>query len=635
MALDATTPRTIAMGCMRLSTVPDRDDERGIAVLHAAFDAGVTLLDTADAYCLDHSDIGHNERLIARARDSWPGDRSHVRIATKGGLTRPDGRWAADGRARHLTSACPASRLALGVARIDLYQLHAPDPRIPLATSVRALHALKRDGLVEAIGLCNVTVGQIEEARQITEIASVQVELSVWQDAAVLGGVLEYCEANGIALLAYRPFGGPDRNRRVVSDPLLLALADDRGVTPFEIALAALIDLSPVVCPLPGPTRLETAGSIGRAHAVVFTEDERDRLAERFPACRAARARKAPSPAVDSRPGDREIVIVMGLPGAGKSTLAQSLVAEGYMRLNRDETGGSLNGLLPALDRAILSGSSRIVLDNTYVSRKARGAVIQAARDRGIPVRCVWMSTTVEDSQINAVSRIVSRYGTLLGPDEMRAASRTDVAAFGPTVQFRYQRELEPPDPSEGFASVEMVPFERRRDPSFVNQAVIVWVDGILHRSRSMRRTPTSPEDVEAFVERGAVLRRYEAEGWKVLGVSWLPEIAESSMTAEDADAIHAELRRLLGIAIEIEYCPHGGGPPSCWCRKPLPGLGVVFQQRHQLDPARCLYVGSGPQDPGFARRLGLQYRDAAEFFGVSLAPQRGQRVDLGGAERG
>ena len=142
----------------------------------------------------------------------------------------------------------------------------------------------------------------------------------------------------------------------------------------------------------------------------------------------------------------------MGLPGAGKSTLAQSLVAEGYMRLNRDETGGSLNGLLPALDRAILSGSSRIVLDNTYVSRKARGAVIQAARDRGIPVRCVWISTSVEDSQINAVSRIVSRYGPLLGPDELRTASRKDVAAFGPTVQFRYQRELEPPDPSEGFS---------------------------------------------------------------------------------------------------------------------------------------------------------------------------------------
>ena len=123
------------------------------------------------------------------------------------------------------------------------------------------------------------------------------------------------------------------------------------------------------------------------------------------------------------------------------------------------------------------------------------------------------------------------------------------------------------------------------------------------------------------------MLRRYEAEGWKLLGMSWLPEIAESSMTAADADAIHAELRRSFGVAIEIEYCPHGGGPPVCWCRKPLPGLGVVFQQRHQLDPARCLYVGSGPQDPGFARRLGFQYRDASEFFGGDRSAALQRRV--------
>ena len=614
---DVTVGRTIAIGCMRLSTIPDRDDDRGIAVLHAAFDAGVTFLDTADAYSLDDSDFGHNERLIARAVESWPGDRARVKIATKGGLTRPEGRWVADGRARHLTSACQASRRALGVDRIHLYQLHAPDPRIALATSVRALHALKRDGLVEAVGLCNVTVGQIEESRRITEIASVQIELSVWQDAAVLSGILEYCEANHITLLAYRPFGGPDRKRRVLSDPLLMALAADRGATPFEIALAALIDLSPVVRPLPGPTQVDRVRSIVRAHSIVFTDDERDRLAERFAACRAARARRAPAVSVEAPQHGREIVLVMGLPGAGKSTLAQALVLEGYTRVNRDEAGGSLEGLLPILDHAILSGSSGIVLDNTYVSRKARGAVIQAARARGIPVRCVWMSTSVEDSQINAVGRIVSRYGTLLGPEELRAASRTDVAAFGPTVQFRYQRELEPPDPSEGFSSVEIVPFERRRDPSFVNRAVIVWVDGILQRSRSMRRTPSSPADIEAFVERGGVLRRYEAEGWRVLGMSWLPEIADNTMTATDADAVFAALRRTLGVPIEIEYCPHGGGPPVCWCRKPLPGLGVVFQQRYRLDPGQCIYVGSGPQDPGFARRLGLQYRDANEFFGV------------------
>jgi histidinol phosphatase-like enzyme/predicted kinase len=307
--------------------------------------------------------------------------------------------------------------------------------------------------------------------------------------------------------------------------------------------------------------------------------------------------------------------MIMGLPGAGKSTLAQTFVAAGYARLNRDEAGGALSGLLPAFERLVTSGSSRIVLDNTYVSRKARASVIEAARRQRLPVRCIWLATSLEDSQANAVERIVSRYGPALGPDELRKLRKHDVAAFGPAVQYRYQRELEPPDVSEGFSDVEVVPFRRVRDSSFDERAVIVWCDGVLWRSRSGLRTPCSPEDVDVDQEKGGVLRRYHADGWRLLGLSWQPEIAEETRTHEQAAATFARMRELLAVAIDIEYCPHGGGPAVCWCRKPLPGLGVVFIQRYRLDPSTCIYVGVGPHDPSFARRLGFQYRDAAGFF--------------------
>jgi len=601
---------------MRLSTEADRDDTRAVSVLHAALDAGVTLLDTADAYCLDEHDAGHNERLIARALGSWKDDRSRIVVATKGGLTRPEGRWLADGRASHLAAACEASLRALGVDRIDLYQLHAPDPRVPLATSVRALAALKRDGLVAHVGLCNVTVGQIEEARRFTDVDAIQVELSVWNDDNLLSGVAAYCVANGIRLIAHTPLGGPRRARRTASDALLADIAARHEVSPFDIALAWLMDLSNVIVPIPGATRVETATALGRLRDLQLTADDRARLDARMSAAtllRPAAAGRVEQPA--SRPGGGEVVMIMGLPGAGKSEAARTFVANGYSRLNRDDAGGTLRGLLRAFEELRQSGVSRLVLDNTYVSRKSRAAVIQAATRAGLPVRCVWLQTSVEDAQVNAVGRMLSKYGRLLSPEDMRLAVRTDVSAFGPAVQFRYERSLEPPDPAEGFAAIDAAPFERRRDPSARNRALILWCDGVLARSRSGRRTPSSPDDVEVVTGRGEVLRRYAGEGWPLLGLAWRPEIAENTLTADEADAGIARMISTLGVPMDVKYCPHGGGPPVCWCRKPLPGLGVEFVRQYQLDPAQCIYVGQGHQDAAFARRLGFQYREADDFF--------------------
>jgi hypothetical protein len=216
----------------------------------------------------------------------------------------------------------------------------------------------------------------------------------------------------------------------------------------------------------------------------------------------------------------------------------------------------------------------------------------------GLRVRCVWLSTSVEDAQVNAVSRMIANHGRLLGPEEMKQTVKRDISAFAPSVQFRHQRELEPPDPAEGFSRIDVISFERKPVPEFTHKALIVWCD-------------------DSLVERGPILRRYHDEGWLLLGLAWCPQIADKIVSADQVDAGFASVQKQLGVSFEVLYCPHSAGPPKCWCRKPLPGLGVVFIQRHRLDPSQCIYVGSGPQDPGFARRLGFQYRDADEFFGA------------------
>src|SRR5262249_51413588 len=162
---------------------------------------------------------------------------------------------------------------------------------------------------------------------------------------------------------------------------------------------------------------------------------------------------------------------------------------------------------------ALAGGTSKIVLDNTYVTRKSRAEVIRAAAGRGASVRCVWLSTSIDDAQVNAVERLVSRYGRLPDEVELRALRKHDAAAFLPAAQLRAQRELEPPDRSEGFSDIEVVPFERRIDPSFGNRAVMVWCDDVLVRSRSGARVPTDPADVEAIGDRASILRRYLDEG--------------------------------------------------------------------------------------------------------------------------
>ena len=387
---------------------------------------------------------------------------------------------------------------------------------------------------------------------------------------------------------------------------MLQRIAAAHGVSPFDIAIAWVGALSAVIVPLPGVTRVETAVASARAQQIVLTGADRQLLAEAFPSARllsSARTSIAPS-----RRG-AEVVIVMGLPGAGKTPLTEQFVAEGYQRINRDETGGTLRALTGDLERALVDGASRIVLDNTYVSRRSRAEVLRMAAAHRVPVRCVWLSTSIDEAQVNAATRLVSRYGRLPADEELASLRKSDVAAFLPTVQFRYQRELEPPDESEGFAKIEVLPFERQTPAGHLNRAVIVWCDDVLLRSKTGHRTPVDPDDVAIDESLAAALHRDREQGHLILGLSWQPEIADGRRTAADVAAVFARMDTLIGFQIEVEYCRHSAGPPSCWCRKPLPGLGVLLIHRHRLDPARCAYVGGGAADPGFARKLGFTYR--------------------------
>lgn len=265
---------SVGYGGMHLSIEGRPPEEQGIAVIQAALTAGVTLIDTADAYCLDQRDIGHNERLIARALAGWSGDRASVTVATKGGLTRPDGRWESDARPAHLRAACDRSLLALGVEQIDLYQLHAPDPKVPFAESVGALADLRKAGKIRWIGLSNVSVAEIREAQGIAPITSVQNRLNPFFRESLAGGVVRYCAEQGIGFLAYSPTGGGRLNRKLPTHPVLAPLAARLGVSAHAVVLAWALAQSPAILVIPSARTVEHALDSARAAALTLSADD-------------------------------------------------------------------------------------------------------------------------------------------------------------------------------------------------------------------------------------------------------------------------------------------------------------------------------------------------------------------------
>jgi len=262
----------VGLGAMPLSIRGRPREPAAIEVIRAALDAGVDFIDTANSYCQDQRDVGHNERLIAKALAEL-GATGRVTVATKGGLIRPGGAWEIDARPEALLAACERSLEDLRTDAIALYQLHSPDRRVPFAESVGALARLREQGKIRHVGLSNVSVAQIREAQGIVPVASVQNRCNP-QDRSDLrgnsgGGLVEFCAEQGIAYIPYSPVGGHQGHRSLGKHRLLRRIAGNYGVSPQRVMLAWLLGKGRHVFPIPGASR---AASIQDSAAAVGLE---------------------------------------------------------------------------------------------------------------------------------------------------------------------------------------------------------------------------------------------------------------------------------------------------------------------------------------------------------------------------
>lgn len=270
----------IGYGAMPLSIEGRPDEARAVATVHAALDAGVTLIDTADSYYAPGGEPGHNELLVARALASYGGATDHVLVATKGGRGRTDdGDWTVNGDPGHLRRAAEGSLKRLGVEAIGLYQLHKPDPDVPFAESLGALRELAEEGKIRTVGVSNADTGQMREAKVV--LGDLLVSVQNRYSPAVRDGEpeLRLCAELGLAYLPWSPLGGISRS--ALDGPggpearsAFHTVADARGVSPQQVALAWLLTLSPTLIPIPGASRPESIRDSAGAADLVLTGAE-------------------------------------------------------------------------------------------------------------------------------------------------------------------------------------------------------------------------------------------------------------------------------------------------------------------------------------------------------------------------
>jgi aryl-alcohol dehydrogenase-like predicted oxidoreductase len=270
----------IGLGGMPMSIEGRPDEQRSVRTIHAALDAGVTIIDTADAYHLYADDVGHNESLIARALASYGGDTSGVLVATKGGHLRPgDGSWTLDSSPDYLKSACEASLKRLGVDAIGLYQHHRPDPTVPYEDAIGAIRDLLDAGKIRMAGISNANPDQIRAAQEILggRLVSVQNEFS--PRFRTSEPELELCDELGVAFLPWSPLGGIGSAGGLGDRfPEFGRVAQDHGVSPQRVCLAWMLAKSPVVIPIPGSSRPETILDSVAAAELRLSDEELARL---------------------------------------------------------------------------------------------------------------------------------------------------------------------------------------------------------------------------------------------------------------------------------------------------------------------------------------------------------------------
>ena len=313
--------------------------------------------------------------------------------------------------------------------------------------------------------------------------------------------------------------------------------------------------------------------------------------------------------------------MMIGFPASTKSTKARTLVNESTQILSRDSEGGTVAALLPKVDTLLKAGTS-VILDNTNLSVESRKPFLECAAKYSVPVKALYMKTTIEDCQVRALHRMYAKVGTI----HMTAAacSKTkDPNIFPVAALYAARKAFQEPTLAEGFASIEIIKVPTPTwAPDYHGKALFLDIDGtVRHTEHLEHKYPTKPEEVTLLHDTELMrvkIESYRKQGYRLFGVSNQSGIAKKVLTEQEAKDCFAKTRELLGYTEEefpILYCPHSPVPITCYCRKPGSGLAQLMIETHHLNPLECVMVGDRKTDETMAKRLGMSYISVEKFW--------------------
>jgi len=320
-----------------------------------------------------------------------------------------------------------------------------------------------------------------------------------------------------------------------------------------------------------------------------------------------------------------DIVLIMGYPASGKSTLAKQH-SKNRTVFNRDTIGGKVSTIPQLIKEAHAKGERSFLVDNTYPTIESRAGIIEVGKKLGLPVHCKWMTTSIEDAQYNAVKRQIERYGKMLDPDELKEKGKTDPNMFPPAAQFTYRKLIEgdkkkgipkqTPSTDHGFTSVEEVKFVRELDKTKLkHKAIIFDLDGTLRTSKAGNKYPIVKEDIQIIPGTVDKVKKLRADGFKLFALSNQSGVHSGKITYDEVEALCKYTLEPFG-GMWFKFCPHRP-MVSCYCRKPMPGVGVELMEKFGIDPNQTTMVGDMKSDETFAKRCGFNFEYAERFFSI------------------